>query len=333
MHLGGWYVVAYGNELLGLISIDSLTWADGVSSFISTSIACIFTHFYRLILLKIKHFEKINYTRFFFGFFFGAIFLANTVTLCDTWIEWWVFKIDYFNWVDFASLALNVGRYIVMWLLFYYFFKIGLTQMQVTQTALDAERKLVTLQSEAYQLKLSTEHLAMLFPIIYQTMDKNPKQARQLITALSELLRNALNYEKKTKIALTQEIQLIQKYWEIAQLNFEEAPELTIHANALNPTLQILANSLLVVIVFVLKVTNQTEKSRVNLIYKNENTLFIEFESSKDVNLMFLNDLSIQNLQAQLMYLSPNKEAVSLQKIAKQYFQICLPVFINSSTP
>jgi hypothetical protein len=215
-----------------------------------------------------------------------------------------------------------------MWLLVYFFYKIGTQQLQNTQKIVATQQALFKTQSEAYRLQFGTENLGSIFQMIDQSIHKNTKQARQQITALSDLLRNALDYEKQDFVPLNQEIHLISKYLEIAQMGFQNTPIFQVAEELSKEDIKLSHNSLLILFVFAFENSTDTPQKLIRLQKGEDCQLRIWFESEIDVENLFAQSPIIQNLQQRLQ---ATQRSLTFQKIKAHTFQIILPFFTDSS--
>ncbi|GAB4395878.1 MAG: hypothetical protein OHK0053_07300 [Microscillaceae bacterium] len=326
IHLVSWYGLVLGNEILGLASLGPLLGQDVGAVFISISLAALFSHLYRKFLQAVGIFSQASPRRVAGSFVLGAVALPTLVTGVDTWLEWWIFKLDYFNWVDFASLALNVGRYLMMWLLLYYFFKMGQQRLQQTYEKVQNEKKIAELQTSVTKLRLGGEIWPALFDSIEDAMPEKPLVARQKITDLSEILRQMLHENKNDWNLLDSEWQLAQKWWDLARQRFEDDFSLRFVQSENMGKWKLLRHSLLMSLGFILRQQPNSQRGIDLCIFPEMPALGILFQSTAPVFLHFEQEAGLQHLRAFGQNQDANAYLLQLQMPQDQHYQLLIPL-------
>ncbi|MCC5944596.1 MAG: hypothetical protein JJT94_06645 [Bernardetiaceae bacterium] len=335
LHFFGWYVVALGNEYLGLLSFELLIWEDFASSLLSISLACCFTHFYRLFLHQIAYFSipKTLY-HLFVSFLGSSLLLATLVALCDTLFEWWFFGANYFNWIDFSSLLLNTGRYIAMWLLLYFFYQYGLLQLRQNALKIQAEKALVQLQSEISKLSIGAENWEKIFPVLIQKIESDPHLARQLVTDFSAVLRDFLNYKQESLSSLKQEIEMLHTWLKVAQFYLCPTPELIWRAEVQTKKHALLPNHALILLFnFILQeIKHTTPQQAITISIEAPNALCICFYHTDSAILQhFEQNKNIQNIAQWIQISAIFESELSIRQMTPSAYTIQIPL-TDSST-
>lgn len=326
-HLLGWYGLAFGNEILNLVSIQATSYDDIASTFLSISLGCFFTYFFRWMTIVFKWRFSIKVHLFIFPL--GILMMAALSTLIDTYLEWYWWQLDYFNAIDFLSLFFNLGRYITMWMVLFYFYKIGQIRNQQLDKQLIVEKKIAYLDSEVTRLNIGVLTWGNVLTTIQSQAVKDPQLARELILNFSEILRDFLNYDNKDKITLSQEIKML-KLW----LNIENArlsnylPEVIIHFDPNDsPNLALLPHSLIGIVNFLLQHYNAEKAGKgikINMSLTEVSILIQCLHTHKELEKYFHTDNIMQYLQDALRYL-PTTTNLQIHQTNDELCQIDLP--------
>lgn len=333
-HFFGWYVVAFGNELLGLLAIDSFMHKDILSSFLSISMGCLFTHSYRLIIKRFFHFEQQPLWQLITAFLAGALLLPIGITYSDTWLEWWLLGDDYFNFVDFTSLMLNVGRYVSMWLILYFFYQLGMAQIYRSGQVLQTEKKLADLQTAMERLRLGVENWEQIFMYLSRHLNDNPMLARQIVTNFSEMLRDSLNYKNEILVSLSEEMHRLRIWAKVASVYIENLSLPDFKVSITHQELLLVPTHSLVLIINFICTGNQPEDRIKTIEIATDPDLLvlnIYFYCTEElIAEKFLNNNSIQNL-ADWIRLSDHFVAeFSISRVEANRYTVRLPVVTNS---
>lgn len=204
-------------------------------------IGIVSTHFYRVILKRSHFFEKKTIQLWLYAFlstFMIASVLALVNFLPSMWQNFSEF-VKEVRFVDIAGTIINWMRYVGVWIIIYFMYKILQQNSAIQQEKLKLENLAKTTELELLKTQLNPHFLFNALNSIKALVIINPEQSRDAIVKLSELLRFTLQYGKERLIPIKDEMEEVRKYLELEQLRF--GPRLTvsydIDENTLSQTL------------------------------------------------------------------------------------------------
>lgn len=135
--------------------------------------------------------------------------------------------------------TMNFIRYIGVWVIIYFMYKVLQQNNIILQEKLKLENLAKTTELELLKTQLNPHFLFNALNSIKALVIINPEQSRNAIVKLSELLRFTLQYGKELLIPLNDEIKEVKKYLELEQLRFGERLqiEFSIDENTLSQTI------------------------------------------------------------------------------------------------
>jgi len=133
-----------------------------------------------------------------------------------------IFEIEVFFGFTFLSQLMNYARYVVVWIIIYYLYKILHKNKEIMEQKLLIENLAKTSELELLKTQLNPHFLFNALNSIKALVLLDSEKSRQAIIKLSELLRFSLNYEKHPLISLKTELEEVQKYMELEKIRFGE---------------------------------------------------------------------------------------------------------------
>lgn len=180
------------------------------------------SHAYKLIFIKPEVFAK-SLSSIWFRAFFDVLmisllmvillFLPYTVTEPEV-----MQRSDF--WIGFFGQVMNLGRYVIVWIIIYYLYHILKRNSEITEQTLLLQNLAKSAELELLKTQLNPHFLFNALNSIKALVLIDQEKARDAIIKLSELLRFTLNYEKAPLISLTEEINEVAKYLELEQIRF-----------------------------------------------------------------------------------------------------------------
>lgn len=188
------------------------------------------SHAYKLIFIKPDVFAR-TLSRIWFRAFFDVLmisllmviflFLPYTVTEPEV-----LQRSDF--WIGFFGQVMNLGRYVIVWIIIYYLYHILKRNSEITEQTLLLQNLAKSAELELLKTQLNPHFLFNALNSIKALVLIDQEKARDAIIKLSELLRFTLNYEKAPLIALNDEINEVAKYLELEQIRFGKRLDVTI---------------------------------------------------------------------------------------------------------
>jgi LytS/YehU family sensor histidine kinase len=131
------------------------------------------------------------------------------------------------RFVDIAGTIINWMRYLGVWVIIYFMYKILQQNNAIKQEKLLVENLAKTTELELLKMQLNPHFLFNALNSIKALVIINPEQSRDAIVKLSELLRFTLQYGKQRWIPLNEEMQEVKKYLELEELRFGSRLQVT----------------------------------------------------------------------------------------------------------
>lgn len=180
------------------------------------------THFYRYLLKRIGFFNEPKK-----GIWLFAMLSTICISICMTLLT---FLPSFFsagqddespvNAIVFIGFTYNWGRYVGVWVIIYFMYKLQQQNHSIQKEKLLVENKIKTAELELLKAQLNPHFLFNALNSIKALVSLNPEQSRDAIVKLSELLRFTLQYHKEQEIPLEEELTEVKKYLELEQLRF-----------------------------------------------------------------------------------------------------------------
>ncbi len=204
-------------------------------------IGIIATHIYRFILKRTNFFEKKTIQLWLYAFFSTLVIAAalSLVSFLPSMLESFSGFIKEVRFVDIAGSIINWCRYVGVWVIIYFMYKILQQNSAIQQEKLKLENLAKTTELELLKTQLNPHFLFNALNSIKALVIINPEQSRDAIVKLSELLRFTLQYGKERLIPVKDEMEEVKKYLELEQLRFGKRLTVTynIDENTLSQTL------------------------------------------------------------------------------------------------
>jgi LytS/YehU family sensor histidine kinase len=135
------------------------------------------------------------------------------------------------RFVDVAGTIINWSRYVGVWVIIYFMYKILQQNNTIQQEKLKLENLAKTTELELLKTQLNPHFLFNALNSIKALVIINPEQSRDAIVKLSELLRYTLQYGKEQQIPVKEEMDEVKKYLALEQLRFGERLTVTYDIN------------------------------------------------------------------------------------------------------
>lgn len=196
-------------------------------------VGMLLTHGYRMYLRKRPVFAS-SVTYIWINAFFATFLISFCMTVV-TEVPVMLLgnnRLSDITLIQVAGFTINWMRYVGVWVIIYYLYKMLQQNASIQQEKLQLENLAKTTELELLKSQLNPHFLFNALNSIKALVIINPEQSRDAIVKLSELLRFTLQYGKEKRILLKQELEEVTKYLELEQLRFGKRLQVTYHLDA-----------------------------------------------------------------------------------------------------
>lgn len=199
------------------------------------------THIYRALLKKSHIFEKKALQIWLYALL--STFIISSVLALVNFLPSMIESLSGFiqkiKIVEIAGTIINWCRYVGVWVIIYFMYKILQQNSAIKEEKLTIENLAKTTELELLKSQLNPHFLFNALNSIKALVIINPEQSRDAIVHLSELLRFTLQYGKERLIPIRDEMEEVKKYLGLEQLRFGKRLTVIyeIDENVLNQTL------------------------------------------------------------------------------------------------
>lgn len=218
----------------GMVAIETINFtffivgkfsADYFWAFIQYAVlGLLSTHIYRLLLKRTNFFEKKRIQIWLYAFL-STLIIAAVIAFFNflpTMLADFSSFAENITFVEVAGTIINWSRYVGVWVIIYFMYKILQQNSAILQEKLKLENLAKTTELELLKTQLNPHFLFNALNSIKALVIINPEQSRDAIVKLSELLRFTLQYGKEQLIPLKDEMDEVKKYLELEQLRFDK---------------------------------------------------------------------------------------------------------------
>ena len=218
----------------GMVGIETINYTFFIVGKFSSSLLLLLivyavlgilcTHGYRYLLKKTELFQREG-IRIWLSAFIATIFISIIVAFAGfipSAISNFSTFIHSLRVVDVVGSIINWMRYVGVWVIIYFMYKILQRNSVIEQEKISLESLAKTTELELLKTQLNPHFLFNALNSIKALVTINPEQSREAIVKLSELLRFTLQYGREKTIPLLQEMIEVKKYLELEQLRFGE---------------------------------------------------------------------------------------------------------------
>lgn len=217
---------------LGLVLIETINYTFFIVGkfqayvfwymLVSAFVGLISTHFYRKIIKRYNFFQKSTF-QIWLSAFISTIILSSILSLVNfipAIYQSGLLFFKKFEVIPFFATIVNWMRYVGVWVIIYFMYKIIDQKTLIQQEKLRIESLAKTTELELLKTQLNPHFLFNALNSIKALVNINPEESRDAIVKLSELLRFTLQYGKDLFIPLSDELSEVKKYLELEQLRF-----------------------------------------------------------------------------------------------------------------
>ncbi len=184
------------------------------------------SHCYRLIIISFD-WVKNKLGIVLLKIIVSSIVLALLFSVTTNFLN---FLINEAEWIWLDSNTVSIGFFLyLIWSVIYfaYAYRDRSKSQELKNVKLEALKNEIELQNLRSQLNPHFMFNAM--NSIRALVDENPKQAKQAITQLSSILRNALIHSKDKLVSLKEEMNIVEAYLSLEKIRYEERLKVNIN--------------------------------------------------------------------------------------------------------
>ena len=128
--------------------------------------------------------------------------------------------------LDFSTrlfgLILNIGIYIIPWVLLYYFYHYMSKSRRQQLDTLKLEALVKELELKTIKSHINPHFIFNALNSVRALIDENPERARTAITELSNILRSSMQAEKLETVPFEKELNIVKDYLALEHIRFED---------------------------------------------------------------------------------------------------------------
>lgn len=185
-------------------------------------VGVVLTHGLKLLLARLNFFQNNSTFRIWLGALLYSLALSLLLTCANIGINTaqGVALNEQLTLISLLGLTLNWMRYVGVWVIIYFLYKIMDINAALKQEKLNVETLAKSTELELLRAQLNPHFLFNALNSIKALVSIDPEKSREAIVLLGEILRFTLNYGQEREIALQAEIEEVQKYLQLEQIRF-----------------------------------------------------------------------------------------------------------------
>lgn len=224
-----------------------------------------------------------------------------------------------------------MGFLFFLWIVVYTIYKTTLQIKNNKMDRMEIENNLKDSQLNALKGQINPHFMFNSLNNIRGLILENPEKSREMITRLSEMLRYSLTKNEVTKIALEEEIEMVENFIEISKIQLEERLKFTSQIDEETLKMQIPPMIIQMLVENAVKhgiaklkdggyisLKTKQENNDLNILVSNTGILTIEEDSTQ---------LGIKNIEKRLHLIYGDKASFKLQEIENEVVaKIIIPI-------
>lgn len=185
----------------------------------------VFTHLFKLLLARLNFFQRNSTFRIWLGALLYTLALSLMLTGVNISINvaLGISLREQFAPISLLGYTLNWMRYVGVWVIIYFLYKIMDINATLKQDKLNVENLAKSAELELLRTQLNPHFLFNALNSIKALISIDPEKSRDAVVLLAEILRFTLNYGQEKEIALQAELEEVQKYLQLEQIRFGAA--------------------------------------------------------------------------------------------------------------
>ncbi|MBW3467920.1 hypothetical protein EGN73_08840 [Arthrospiribacter ruber] len=317
----GWFSLVLVETInYTFVLVGSFQW-EYVSAFgIQALYGLLVSHFYKILFIRKSTFEKPVRAIWVKGLAdtFNISLIITLIIIGPSIIQSWELMTDQILAVSIEILGriLNQGRYIVVWIIIYYMYKILERNRNILQEKLEMESLLTSTELELLKTQLNPHFLFNALNSIKALVLIDGQLAKDAIIKLSELLQFSLRYEKTPLIQMSEEIYKVEKYLELEKIRFGSRLSYEIEVARDAEGLEVPPALVLTLTENAIKhgITQLPDGGEIKIqVESRENTLLIQVINSGRLKGENLKGIGLKNIRGRLVHLFGKTANLHLQ--------------------
>jgi len=233
--------------------------------------------------------------------------------------------------LEIISTIANATLFILFWLVFYIAIKVSRNFRQNRMERLKLKATLKESQLNTLKGQINPHFMFNSLNNIRGLMLEDVDKSREMITRLSEMLRYSLTKNSLDKIALTEELEMVENYIALSKIQLEDRLDFTkeIDKTVLKTEIPPMLVQMLIENAIKHGISNLPKGGKVNLkIIKEANNLIIEVANTGKLIIdKTSTKVGLENIKKRLSLLYQNKASFSLLEIKENVVaKIVIPV-------
>ncbi len=221
----GWFSIVLVETInYTFVLVGTFQWEYVTGFSIQSIYGIMVSHFYKIFFIRKSTFEIPLKRLWIKGLLdtFSISFIITLLLLGPTIIQEWATIAQQIpeSIIEIAGRILNQARYIVVWVIIYYMYKILKQNRVIIEEKLQTENLLTTTELELLKTQLNPHFLFNALNSIKALVLIDGEKAKEAIVKLSELLQFSLSYERIPLITIKEEIYKVEKYLELEKIRF-----------------------------------------------------------------------------------------------------------------
>lgn len=180
------------------------------------------THLFKLLLARLHFFQRNSTLKIWLGALLYTLALSLLLTGVNIGLNaaQGYSAAALFSPINLFGYTLNWMRYVGVWVIIYFLYKIMDINAALKQEKLGVENLAKSAELELLRTQLNPHFLFNALNSIKALVSIDPEKSRDAIVLLAEILRFTLNYGQEKEIVLQTEIEEVQKYLQLEQIRF-----------------------------------------------------------------------------------------------------------------
>lgn len=287
--------------------------------------------------IKLDDFKFWEIIKLLFSIFTAAIFYYGTLMAYNYLMLHYVYQNPaVFNHPSQTAkkqviFVFAMGFLFFLWIVVYTIYKTTLQIKNNKMDRMEIENTLKDSQLNALKGQINPHFMFNSLNNIRGLILENPEKSREMITRLSEMLRYSLTKNEVTKIALKEEIEMVENFIEISKIQLEERLKFTSQIDEETLKLQIPPMTIQMLVENAVKhgIAKLKSGGHISLKTKQENNDLIILVSNTGI-LTIEEDstqLGIKNIEKRLNLIYGDKASFKLQEIENEVVaKIIIPI-------
>jgi two-component system, LytTR family, sensor kinase len=225
--LSGWGMFSFGNFVIATVQDSPLVQVVFFSLLIFFS-GILITHLFRKII-HVYRWDQLNIVHLLPRVAVSSVVLSMLFYFSNTLLAWipegrWP-RLQDFTGRNILLDILNFSALFALWNIIY--FSVKTFERYKKEEIANLELRAVNTEIElnSFKSQMNPHFMFNALNSIRALIDENPTRAKEAITMLSGILRNALMSGKRQTVTISEELEMVEKYLSLEKIRFEHRLE------------------------------------------------------------------------------------------------------------